>query len=67
MSQKLLVVLLTVAMWQVEMGVSAGIAASRRPLRPRPAAAQPSAPCKGGTCPTPTSQPRSPQPTIIVR
>jgi len=67
MSQKLLVVLLTVAMWQVEMGVSAGIAASRRPLRPRPAAAQPSAPCKGGTCPPQKSPSPPAQPTIIVR
>lgn len=66
MRQKLVVVFLTVALWQIDMAVSAGIAASRRPVRAKSSTAQPQPQCKGGSC-APTSQPRITQPTIIVR
>lgn len=48
-----------IAVWQLDMAVQAGIAASRRPRRPvvsRPAAPAPS--CPGGQCQVP--QPKAP-------
>lgn len=66
-------VFLIVAMWQIEMAVHSGIAASRRPAKPAvvdvtptPTPSRATSPqCVGTTCPPP-SQPQ-PQTYRIVR
>lgn len=65
-----LVLLLVIVLWQIEMAVHSGIAASRRPARPAVVDVTPTptpsrqtpVDCKGPSCP----QPSPPQPTSRI-